>query len=230
MLPIPDKTIMVIIPVYNEGAVIRATVESLLKKMISVIVVDDGSAEPIAQKLIDLPVTIIRHRVNLGQGAALQTGFNYALKKGASIVITFDADGQHTAADIEQLIAPILNNEADIVLGSRFLPGANTPVPLIRKILLQIACYINYLFSGLLLSDAHNGLRAFNIKALEKITITENRMAHASEILFELKKHRLVFKEIPVQIMYTSYSRQKGQNIGDSIKVLFDLVLHKLFK
>lgn len=228
---ITDKKIFIVIPVYNEGMVFRDMIESVLQKNIAdIIVVDDGSDEPVAKKLAGLRVVILRHRVNLGQGAALQTGFLYARKKGADIVITFDADGQHDANDISRLIEPVLANDADIVLGSRFLPGTATPVPLSKKIVLQTARYINYFFSGLLLSDAHNGLRAFNKKALEKINLTENRMAHASEILFQLKKNKLVFKEVPVQIHYTDYSKQKGQNTRDSIKILFDLVLHKLFK
>ncbi len=222
---------MVVIPVYNEGTVLRQIIESILQKEpVSIIVVDDGSDKPVSQQLTGLPVTVLRHRVNLGQGAALQTGFAWARKKEADIVITFDADGQHDAADIRRLISPLLTNEADIVLGSRFLPGTTAPIPLSKKIILHSARYINYLFSGLLLSDAHNGFRAFNKTALEKINLTENRMAHASEILFQLKKHRLVFKEVAVQIHYTSDSKQKGQRTMDSIKVLFDVVLHKLFK
>jgi hypothetical protein len=99
-----------------------------------------------------------------------------------------------------------------------------------KKVVLHTARLINYIFSGLLLSDAHNGLRAFNATALQKITITENRMAHASEILFEIKKHKLRFKEVPVTISYTAYSKKKGQSIWDSVRILFDLILHKLFK
>jgi len=196
----------------------------------AIIVVDDGSAEPIRKSLADFPVTILRHRTNLGQGAALQTGIVYARKLDADIVITFDADGQHNAEDVAGLIAPIVQNQADIVLGSRFLPESQTRLALSRKFVLQTARLINYLLSGVLLSDAHNGLRALNKTALEKINLTENRMAHASEILFEIKRHELRYIEVPVLIKYTDYSKQKGQSTHDSIKVLFDLVLHKLFK
>jgi polyprenyl-phospho-N-acetylgalactosaminyl synthase len=196
----------------------------------AIIVVDDGSAEPIRKSLADFPVTILRHRANLGQGAALQTGIVYARKLDADIVITFDADGQHNAEDVAGLIAPIVQNQADIVLGSRFLPESQTRLAFSRKFVLQTARLINYLLSGVLLSDAHNGLRALNKTALEKINLTENRMAHASEILFEIKRHELRYIEVPVLIKYTDYSKQKGQSTHDSIKVLFDLVLHKLFK
>src|SRR4029079_19417277 len=126
------------------------------------------------------------------QGAALQTGIDYAKMLEADIVVTFDADGQHSAADVKTLVEPLLKNEVDIVLGSRFLT-TNTDIPFPRKIVLQVARWVNFLFTGILLTDAHNGLRALGKRGLEKITITENRMAHASEILFEIKKQNLKF-------------------------------------
>lgn len=224
------KKIVVVLPVYNEGPVIRQVITSLLKIVTTIVVVDDGSAVPVIEQLRDLPLVLLQHRVNLGQGAALQTGLAYARKLNADIVITFDADGQHNEEDIKSLIAPIIINEADVVLGSRFLPDSVSRVPFTKRFILQFARIINFLFSGVLLTDAHNGLRALNNVALAKITLTENRMAHASEFLFEIKKHKLRYKEIPVHIRYTDYSIQKGQKARDSIKVLFDLLLHKLFK
>lgn len=224
------KKTVVVLPVYNEGPVIRQVITSLLKIVTTIIVVDDGSAVPVIEQLHDLPLVLLQHRVNLGQGAALQTGLAYARKLNADIVITFDADGQHNEEDIKSLIAPIIINEADVVLGSRFLPDSVSRVPITKRSILQFARIINFLFSGVLLTDAHNGLRALNNVALAKITLTENRMAHASEFLFEIKKHKLRYKEIPVHIRYTDYSIQKGQKARDSIKVLFDLLLHKLFK
>jgi glycosyltransferase involved in cell wall biosynthesis len=227
---IQHKNIVVVIPVYNEGPVIRQVITSLLKIVTTIIVVDDGSAIPVIKHLHGLPVVPLRHQINLGQGAAIQTGLTYARKLQADIAITFDADGQHNEEDINSLIAPIINNEADIVLGSRFLPDSLSTVPFTKKLILQVARIINYIFTGVLLTDAHNGLRALNRKALGKINLTENRMAHASEFLFEIKHHKLRWKEIPVHIRYTDYSIQKGQKPRDSIKVLFDLLLHKLFK
>jgi glycosyltransferase involved in cell wall biosynthesis len=224
------KKIVVVVPAYNEGPVIRQVVTSLLKIVTTIIVVDDGSAVPVIKQLHDLPLVILHHKVNLGQGAALQTGLTYAKKLNADIAITFDADGQHSEEDIKSLIAPLITNEADVVLGSRFLPDSVSKVPFTKRFILQFARIINFVLSGILLTDAHNGLRALNRAALAKINLTENRMAHASEFLFEIKKHELRCREIPVHIRYTDYSIQKGQRAGDSIKVLFDLLLHKLFK
>ena len=232
--PVPyygDKKIIVIIPVYNESAIVRDVVNKLYEaKFKTIIVVDDGSKNDIQQLLKDLPVFYLRHRVNLGQGAALQTGFTYARSLDADIVITFDADGQHDVGDIEALIQPVKDDEADVTMGSRFLSVGNNQVPRVKKMILQMARLVNFLLTGLLLTDAHNGLRVINKNVLEKIYLTENRMAHASEFLFQLKKHKLRYKEVPVKISYTNYAREKGQSPWDSIKILFDLVLHKLFR
>lgn len=225
------KKTVVVIPVYNEIAVLREVIIPLIEIGVQdIVIVDDGSAVNVLNTINDLPVHFLRHRTNLGQGAALQTGFDYALGIDADIVITFDADGQHRAADIAGLIDPVLKNEADITIGSRFLMPGKNGIPGKKKMILQFARIINFLLSGMMLSDAHNGLRALNKTALQKIALTENRMAHASEFLFEIKKHNLRFKEVPVQILYTRYANETGQSPWESIKILFDLVLHKLFK
>jgi polyprenyl-phospho-N-acetylgalactosaminyl synthase len=227
---VQDKKIVVVMPAFNEGPVAITIIQQLVSKNYIPVVVEDGSATSLRHAIKDLPVFFLRHRVNLGQGAALQTGFEFAKRLSPDFVVTMDADGQHDAAAIPLLLQPLISDEADTALGSRFLEAGNTGMPRSRKILLKVARFINYIFSGVLLTDAHNGFRAFNRKALEKIIITENRMAHASEILFEIKKHGLRFTEIPVEITYTEYSRKKGQSAWDSFKILFDLILHKLFK
>ena len=181
----PKDKIVVIIPAYNEGAVLISVIKEILLTGFVIIVVDDGSDIPLNKMLQPYLLFYIRHRANLGQGAALQTGFDFAKKLNPDIIITMDADGQHHSSSINSMIEPLVTNEADIVLGSRFLSPGQTSVPIMKKVVLHTARLINYIFSGLLLSDAHNGLRAFNATALQKITITENRMAHASEILFK---------------------------------------------
>ena len=150
---IDTKNVFVILPAFNEDAVIRKVVVDLLPFKYELIVVDDGSI--INQKffLNDLNVTVLRHKVNLGQGAAIQTGLDYSLLMGAKYIVTFDADGQHNAKEIERLLAPLILNKADIILGSRFLTEASHNMPLARMILIQMARFINYMFTGLLLTD-----------------------------------------------------------------------------
>ncbi|QNA44650.1 glycosyltransferase family 2 protein [Lacibacter sediminis] len=224
-----DSAKFIIIPSFNEEIVLRSTVEPLINQGYHVVVVDDGSTIEQEKFIADLQVTTIRHVQNLGQGAALETGTVYALAKGASYIVHFDADGQHDLSAIEHLLAPILNNTADVVFGSRFLTQQSS-LPFTRSLLLHTARYVNFLFTGLLLSDAHNGLRAFNRKAADLIRIKENRMAHASEILILVKKNKLRFTEVAVDVRYTAYSKAKGQSGWNSIRIFFDLLLHKLLR
>lgn len=220
--------VYVIVPAYNEESVIRETVRGLVDAGYEVIVVDDGSTDQTVNVLKGLPIHFLRHAVNLGQGAALQTGMRYAQQLNATAVVHFDADGQHRVEDIARLLAPIQADEADVVLGSRFLSDTST-VPWRRKWLLKGAILINALFTGLWLSDAHNGLRALNATALGKITFQENGMAHATEILSEIRQHRLRYQEVPVQIHYSAYSQQKGQSAWHAFSILSDLFVRSFF-
>jgi len=223
------KTIFLIIPCYNEAGIIRETIATVIEKGYSIIVVDDHSTDNTKELLKDVALIYIRHRLNMGQGAALQTGISVALKKGAEYLVTFDADGQHDVNDIDGMLQKLNERQLDIVLGSRFLPGAGGNVSALRMLLLKAACYLNYVFTGILLTDAHNGLRVMNRHAAKSIHLKENRMAHATEILTEIKKHGLKFGEFPVHIHYSGYSKKKGQSLLNSIRIFFDLVLNKIF-
>ena len=222
-------SVFVIIPAYNEQEVLRQTVATLLGFGYTVVVVDDGSVVPQQQALAALPVTVLRHRINLGQGAALQTGMEYALQHKAEFLVHFDADGQHRPEDIAALLQPLQDGLSEVTLGSRFLTNEST-VPFVKEVLIFAGRVLHLLFTGLWLTDAHNGLRAFTRQAATHICITENRMAHASEILFLIQQHRLRFREVPVVITYSAYSRNKGQSAWNSIRIFFDLLLHKLFQ
>jgi glycosyltransferase involved in cell wall biosynthesis len=224
------KKTFIIIAAFNEKAVIRKVVEELLPFGFPVIVVDDGSAEDIGSEVKGLDnVIYLKHKVNLGQGAALQTGIDFALQQGAGYLVTFDADGQHCAADIPAILVPLINNEADIVLASRFLTAGSHNASIVKQLVLKTGRWVNYLFTGLFLSDAHNGFRAMNRAAALSIRISENRMAHATEILAQVKKNKLRYQEMASKVTYTNYSRGKGQSPLNSIRIFFDLVLQKLF-
>jgi polyprenyl-phospho-N-acetylgalactosaminyl synthase len=224
------QPVYVILPVLNEGAVISRIIEELVKYNYTIVLVDDGSTEDIFSAIKGLPVYYLKHRFNMGQGAALQTGISFALRKGAATFVTFDADGQHDAADIDKMIRQMEEKKADIIFGSRFMSVTPSRITFLRKFLLHFARFLNYLFSGILLSDAHNGLRVFNRKAASSFDILENRMAHATELLIQVKRNRLRYEEFPVHISYTPYSRKKGQKFSHSFKVLQDIILYKLFK
>lgn len=230
MLQPTDKAgIYVLVPVYNENSVLPQVLYPLTEKGYTIIVIDDGSLVPVASCIEHLPVILLRHKVNLGQGAALQTGVEFALSKNACFIVTFDGDGQHNADDIDLLVRTVQSAHADVVIGSRFLKHANQ-VPQKRRMLLQVARYVNYFFTGLLLTDAHNGLRAFTQNAARQITIQQNRMAHATELLWLIKKNKLKYIEVPVVVSYSNYSLKKGQHISDAFRIVFDLFLSKFFR
>jgi polyprenyl-phospho-N-acetylgalactosaminyl synthase len=221
----------IIIPAYNEKTAINKVLAQLAALDCHIVVVDDGSLDNIREEVrTHKKVLYLRHKVNLGQGAALQTGIDFAIRNGAAYIVSFDADGQHSAADIPAILNPVVNDEADIVLASRFLVKGHHNAPFLKRIVLKIGRWVNYLFTGLYLSDAHNGLRAMNRLAAITIRISENRMAHATEIIAQVKKHKLRYKEVAANVIYTDYSKQKGQSLLNSLKIFFDLVLQKLFR
>lgn len=219
-----------IVPAYNEASVIRDTIGKLLAKNYSVIVVDDASRDDTREALQGLPVFYIRHLVNLGQGAALQTGFDHAIAQGAQYIATFDADGQHDVEDIPKMLDVLRQKKAGIVFGSRFMQGSNSNISLSRKWILKLARFINYLVSGILLSDANNGLRVMSVEAAIKMQITENRSTHSAQIQDLVKRNRIRYAECPVNISYTDYSRKKGIRNISSLRILYDLIMFKIFR
>jgi glycosyltransferase involved in cell wall biosynthesis len=227
---IDPRLVFVIIPAYNENAVIGNVVTDLLLRNYSLVIVDDGSAKPVSSLIGKERLFLLRHRINLGQGAALQTGIEFALSKGAKYLVTFDADGQHHADDIDKLLDPLVKKRSVVVFGSRLMKGGTHNMPGGRKFMLHLARWLNLMFTGLLLSDAHNGLRAITRDAAKAIQIRENGMAHASELLLQVKKNKLRYCEIPVNISYTDYSLKKGQRASHGFRIFFDLLLNKLFK
>ncbi len=217
----------VICPAYNEAATIGPVVAELRRAGYRVVVVDDGSNDQTARLAADAGADLVVHPINLGQGAALQTGIEYALQQGAETLVTFDADGQHRVDDIGRLLEAMREGRAEFALGSRFI-GHATNLPALRRRLLQAAVVFTRLTTGLQVSDAHNGLRAMTRRGAATIHLRQNRMAHASEILAEIARSALRYVEVPVTIEYTTYSLAKGQRLGDSLLILRDLIAQGL--
>jgi len=217
----------VIIPAYNEGRALEAVLAELMHyPEHRVAVIDDGSVDNTAEIARCFPVALLRHVCNLGQGAALQTGIEYALRfSNTRYIVTFDADGQHSAQDIERLLSPLYTGAYDVTLGSRFLAGGRAAdIRASRRLILQLALLLTRLTTNLTITDTHNGLRGFTAEAASKIRITQNRMAHASEILSQIASQKLRYREVPVTIKYTAYSRLKGQSMLDSLNIVWDMV------
>jgi glycosyltransferase involved in cell wall biosynthesis len=214
----------VVVPAHCEAKVIADTVAALLTRFPDVIVVDDNSQDDTAALASRAGATVLRHPVNLGQGAALQTGIAYALDRGAAYIATFDADGQHRPADLQAMFSVLLKERVDIVLGSRFL-GECEQIPLSRLVFLKAAILFSQATTGLRLSDTHNGLRVMTADAARRLDIRQNRMAHASEILEAVARCRLSYREVPVTIRYSDYSLGKGQKLTGTVNILVDLMI-----
>lgn len=209
----------VVIAAFNEGKVIGDVVAEVVRGGWSVVVVDDGSTDHSADTARAAGAVVIRHALNRGQGAALQTGIDYALRRGAHTLVTFDADGQHCAADIPLLVAAL--DDADVALGSRFL-GSIEGARQGRMALLRTAIVVSNGLSGMKLTDAHCGMRAFRRSAATALRITQDRMAHASELLRKIRTSSLRVVEVPVTVRYTEHSLSKGQSGLQAVRILFD--------
>lgn len=218
----------VIVPVFNEAAVVGGVLRELREAGYTVVAVDDGSADNTHEVCRENADWALRHEINRGQGAALQTGMTFALQRGAKMLVTFDADGQHRVSDIPALTAPIREGEAEIVLGSRFLESSDQ-IPRRRRLLLRAAVVFTRIVNRLELTDAHNGLRAFSRRAAQRIDITLDRMAHASEILDLIAQTELPYTEVPVHVRYTAYSQQKGQSFVHAPRILLHYFLGRVF-
>ncbi len=223
------RSIWIVIAAFNEAAVIGPIVSELVRRSYHVVVVDDGSHDATGQVALAAGATVVTHPVNLGQGAALQTGIKFALQQRAGYVVTFDADGQHRPSDIARLIGALIDRDAAYALGSRFL-GSSRGMPFGRWLLLQAAIWLTRVMTGLRLTDTHNGLRAMTRDGANRIALRQNRMAHASEILEQIAASGLPHVEVPVTIDYTRYSLAKGQRLSDSLAILFDLSAQKLHR
>jgi glycosyltransferase involved in cell wall biosynthesis len=222
MLSVPDT--WVVIPLFNEAAVIGDVVKHVVDTFPGVVCVDDGSSDGSGDLAREAGAVVVRHPVNLGQGAALQTGICYALQDPEMrYVVTFDGDGQHGADDAALMVERLRRDEADVVFGSRFL-DSRTQSGWAKRVLLRAAVAYTNLTTHVRLTDAHNGLRAFNRKAAQALDIRQNRMAHASEIVAQVGQARLRWAEQPVHIRYTDYSRAKGQSKLNAVNIVVELL------
>jgi glycosyltransferase involved in cell wall biosynthesis len=222
-----NEDVWIVIPVYNEEKVIADVLRSVLATFPNVVCVDDGSTDSSAGAILGTRAHLVRHPINLGQGAALQTGLRYALARaGGRYFVSFDADGQHRVEDVGMMLEAARAGAADVVLGSRFLGNAAT-VPWLKRVVLRTATALSPTARRLKLTDVHNGLRVFGRGPAEELRITQDGMAHASEIATLLARSRWRVAECPVTVLYTDYSRAKGQSLINGVNILFDVSMSR---
>jgi glycosyltransferase involved in cell wall biosynthesis len=219
--------VFVVVPAYNEGRRLARVIDDLASTGHAIVVVDDGSRDDTGAVAQARGCYVLRHALNRGQGAALQTGITFAVREGADYIVTFDADGQHQASEMAAMLAPVVDGRCDVTLGNRFISGTSN-VPPLRKIFLHVARFVTYLTSGVRVGDTHNGYRALSRKAAVAIHLKQDRMAHASEIYDQILRAGLRFQEVPVSIRYSDETLAKGQRLSNSVSVLFQYMLGKM--
>jgi glycosyltransferase involved in cell wall biosynthesis len=221
--------VWVVIAAFNEASVIVSTVTDVLLYFDNVVVADDCSSDHTAELALSTGAHVLSHPINLGQGAALQSGISYAMQQGADYIVTFDADGQHDASEITPMLAALRQSGCDVVLGSRFL-GKATGITRQRRLLLSAALLFTRITSGIRLTDVHNGFRVLSRNFCQAFEFRQNRMAHASEILDYIASHKVSYIEYPVTITYSEYSLSKGQRSTNAIRIVMELLMGRVSK
>ena len=222
------ENVAFVVPVYNEAQVIGGVIKEILEHCPVVVCVNDGSRDSSAAEIVNAGGYLVDHPINMGQGAALQTGLEFArLLPGVERFVTFDADGQHRVEDALHMLETLETEGVDIVLGSRFR-GRTSGMSSLKKAVLKMAVRFTNFTSGVKLTDAHNGLRAFNRHVADTIEITAPDMTHASEIIELISRNGYSYVEVPVTIDYTEYSVQKGQPVLNAVNIAVDTLLRKV--
>lgn len=228
--PARNLDVWLIVPCFNEGTVIEEVLSAARETFPHIVAVDDGSVDGSAAAIHRAGAHLVRHPVNLGQGAAIQTGVEYArAQPGARYFVTFDADGQHQVKDVLAMVQRLRTEPVDIVVGTRFgrPRGEDDQVPMLKRIVLRTVVMLSPRTRRLGLTDAHNGLRAFNRRVAEDLNLRMNGMSHASEFVDLMDSHGWRVAEQPVDILYTEYSMSKGQSLLNGINILSDGLVGK---
>ncbi|MEO6792270.1 MAG: glycosyltransferase family 2 protein [Mycobacterium sp.] len=223
----PD--VWIIVPAFGEAAVIGDVIVDIRAVFDHVVCVDDGSTDDTTSIARHAGAHVVRHPVNLGQGAAIQTGVEFARRQpGARLFATFDADGQHRVQDVERMIERLDATDLDIIIGTRFAaPAAAAAVPPLKRLVLRAAVRLSPRIRRLGLSDAHNGLRVFNRRVADRLDITMNGMSHAGEFIALIAENHWRVGEESIEVLYTDYSKAKGQPLLNGVNIIFDGLLRK---
>ena len=225
-----DTETYVIIPVYNEDQIVASVIKKIRKYYKNIICVNDGSSDDSSLHIVNSGGTLVEHPINLGAGAATQTGVDYALQfPNSQYFITIDADDQHDIKDAVKMLEYLKKYKLDIVFGSRFI-GKVHNISRVKRVFLKQAALLSTKTSKVTLTDPHIGLRVFNRKFAENLKLTLPDFSHASEILYRISEGNYKYAEIPVTVTYSDYSKSKGQPMLNAINITIDLLFHRIIK
>ncbi|KZS69390.1 glycosyl transferase [Mycobacterium kansasii] len=215
--------VWIVIPAFNEAAVIGDVIADVRSVFDHVVCVDDGSTDGTGDIALRAGAHLVRHPVNLGQGAAIQTGVEYARSQpGAQVFATFDADGQHRVKDVATMIDRLSAGDVDVVIGTRFCGSVTNRPPLLKRLVLQTAARLSRRGRRHGLTDTNNGLRVFNKTVADGLNFTMSGMSHATEFIMLIAENHWRVAEEPVEVLYTEYSRSKGQPLLNGVNIIFD--------
>lgn len=214
-----------VVPAHNEATRVAEVVTGLRQHFGQIVVIDDGSQDDTGEVARRAGARVVRHVINLGQGAALQTGFDFVRSHAATMAVTFDADGQHDPQAAAAMVDQARDTGVDVVLGSRFLGHAQW-VPPVRRMVLRAAIAYTRLSTRMAVTDTHNGLRVLGRRFIDVVELRDPGMGHASEILDIIASNRLTWSEYPTEIHYDDYSRAKGQSSINALNIVFDRLFH----
>lgn len=220
--------IIAAIPAYNEGQFIAKIVSKARRYIDKVIVVDDGSTDNTSKVARAAGAEVIRHKTNQGAGAAVRTAFKAAKRGHADILVTLDGDGQHNPDEIPRLLAPILDGEADLVIGSRFLRSNFRQMPRYRKFGIDVITFLYNLGSKLKVSDSQCCFRTQNRRLIEAVNITDTGFGFSVQVLIQARKRGFNIKEVPVSCIYHSQGSSLNP-VAHGLGVAFSVIKHRLF-
>ncbi len=215
--------VLVIVPAYNEASTLQEVLLAIPQDM-DFVVVNDGSSDATEKIAAQNGATVITHSVNRGLGAALRTGFEYAIENKYESVVTLDADGQHEPTEITHVLAA-LTPGVDVVIGRR---AYDVHMPHVRRAYNRLGAVVTSILFGTPLVDTQSGFRAFSLEALRKMSLCTSRMEISSEIIAEAHRLQLKIIEVPISIRYTKYSMSKGQNFFEGIRTAWQLLLRSV--
>lgn len=190
------------IPAYNEEKNIAKILVKLQNVANKIIVCNDGSTDLTGEIADKMGAIVINHPKNLGYGAAIKSLFSKASELNADVLVTFDADGQHQIEDINKVLEPIERDDADIVIGSRFL-NQDSNIPTYRKLGISVITKISNITAKEKITDSQSGFRAYNKKAISEINPSDNGMGVSTEILIKANKKSLRVTEVPITVLYS---------------------------
>lgn len=225
-----DQAIHLILPAYNEASVIEDVIREIQSSIdVHIVVVDDGSIDDTSQLVKSLGVPVLRHPINRGAGAACQTGIKLARKYKWSYLALMDADGQHVPEDLLKLKAAMDEENADLVIGNRFMRSSEG-IPKIRRFYNKLANILTVAFTTGKYSDTQSGFRLLNRRAIETINLTQDDFSFCSEMIVLAEEYELKIIETPIQVRYTEYSGSKGQNLQVGVITAFNFLWKLIFK